>query len=416
MKFYLETYGCTANLGNSRDLEEALVQKGHIPTRAEEADILIVNTCAVTEKTERKILRRLHQLQGHRLIIAGCLPVALPSSIEDIKSRKTLGILSKFSAQEIASMYQEDQNSNFRYVFDGHVRQDLCGIVNIAEGCVGVCSYCIVKKARGQLISRDPVEIVESVKRLVKLGLVEIQLTAQDTAAYGMDIGASLLELLELINELPGEFKVRVGMMNPDTIQPIMEELMAVYRNRRIYKFIHLPVQSGSDRILDGMDRNYLAKDFRGIVKFLKENFPEMGLVTDVIVGFPGEEEEDFAETVRIIEETRPDKVNITRYSKRPGTFAAELYDMPERIKKDRSRTITRMWLGIASERNRRILGRCLEVLVTERGKGSSMKARTENYTDVVIPGAPALGSLQRVRITEANSFYLTGELSTSSK
>jgi len=411
MKFYIETYGCTANLGDSRDLEVTLIQTGHIPTRAEEADILIVNTCAVTGKTERKILPRLHQLQGHRLIIAGCLPVALPSSIKDIKFGKCIGILSKFSAQEIVSMCWEDQNPSFRYAFDGHVKQDLCGIVNIAEGCTGVCGYCIVKKARGQLISREPGEIVESVKRLVKLGMVEIQLTAQDTAAYGMDIGASLPELLELINELPGEFKVRVGMMNPNTIQPIMGGLMAIYRNRRIYKFVHLPVQSGSDRILDGMGRNYLAKDFRGIAKSLKENFPEIGLVTDVIVGFPGEDEEDFAKTMKIIEETRPDKVNITRYSKRPGTSAVELYDMPERIKKDRSRMITRMWLGIASERNRHALGKCLEVLVTELGKGCSMKARTENYTGVVIPGAPALGSLQGVRITEANSFYLTGEI-----
>ena len=335
MKFYIETFGCTANLGNSQDVADALQEMGHRPSSLEDADAVIVNTCAVTEKTERKILRRLRQLQGMRLVVAGCLFAALPESIRPISCRERLGLLDRSAARKIADLFEDPlmtrPSSSFQCPPQVPLaaRQDLCGVVNIAEGCNGGCSYCIVRKARGNLTSRRPEEVVEAVKKLVSSGNVEVQLTAQDTAAYGHDIGTSLPELLIAIGEIPGRYMVRIGMMNPNTAMCIMDDLVNALRSPRIYKFIHLPIQSGSDQVLERMCREYTAEEFIDICRRMRKEFPYMNIATDVIAGFPGEKKEDFEETLRVIEKIMPDKVNVTRYSRRPRTRAAQLYDMP---------------------------------------------------------------------------------------
>lgn len=412
MKFYIETYGCTANMGNSKEAVAALLKMGHLPVSLEEADIIIVNTCAVTEKTERKIKRRLRQIRGDRLVIAGCMAAAMPGALEDIKSRKRVGILGRSAAREIADHFSKVQSSDLRcQAASRSSLQDLCGIVNIAEGCRGGCSYCIVRNARGRLISRSPDEVVELVQKLLLQGAIEIQLAAQDTAAYGLDIGTSLPELLQRITEIPRRFMVRVGMMNPDTAMPISKELADAFHNPKVYRFLHMPVQSGSDRILESMGRRYSAGDFLGIIDDFRKSVDDISIITDVIAGFPGETETDFRQTMYLMSRMQPDKANITRYSSRPGTPASLMYDMPDRIKKDRSRELTRLWLEMAACRNRRYEGKILEALVTESGRGNTMKARAMNYTGIVIEGKPALGSIVKVDVTGSNAFYLTGRM-----
>jgi len=414
MRFHIETYGCTSNFGNSNQVEEALISLGHLNSAIEEADAVIVNTCAVTEKTERKMLKRLRLLQGDRLIIAGCLPAAVAGSVEQISCRKKLGVLNRSAAKEIAGSFSDDfsrKASLKRCIPAASIPDNLCGIINIAEGCQGKCSYCIVRRARGDLVSRDPEEIVELARSMIESGTVELQLAAQDTAAWGLDIGSSLPELLARVIKIPGRFMVRVGMMNPNTAQPILNEMAEAFRSPKVYKFVHMPVQSGSDEILEKMRRGYTADDYMEIIRLLRAKLPEISFATDVIAGFPGETEEDFAKTLKLMELTRPDKINITRYSKRPQTLASELYDMPDRIKKERSRKLTKLWLTTASENNRQYLGRILEILVTEIGRNKTMKARTQNYTGVVIRGEPPLGSQQTVKITTFGPFYLTATI-----
>lgn len=409
MRFHIETYGCTANFGNSRDAEAALLEMGHMPSSLDRADIVIVNTCAVTEKTERKILRRLRQLQGDRLVIAGCLPNALPDSVEKIGCILKTGILGKSAAYEVARLFDRPSPDLRSRVDPGHSRPDLCGIVNIAEGCNGGCSYCIVRKARGRLVSRSPEGIVNAVQKHIASGMVEIQLTAQDAAAYGLDIGTSLPELIEAITEVPGNYMIRVGMMNPDTARPILDDLISAFHSPRVYKFVHLPVQSGSDRVLKGMGRRYAAADFLEMANRLRRAFNEISLTTDVITGFPGETDDDFRQTLELIKSVQPDKVNVTKFSRRPGTPAARLYDMPDRIKKDRSREMTRLWLEIARMRNQRYEGRVMEAVVTERGRGNTMRARATNYLGIVVHGSQELGSFIKVKVGGSNPFYLIG-------
>lgn len=419
MNFYIETYGCTANLGNSQDLARALQETGHKPTSLEEADAVIVNTCAVTEKTQRGILRRLSLLQGRRLIVAGCLSVAMPESIGCISCRGRLGLLNRSSAAEISDLfgeyvipYQDDlqHGPSSDALPQGSFSVDaLCAVVNVAEGCNGSCSYCIVRKARGRLKSRELEDVALEVEKLAAQGASEVQITAQDTAAYGSDIGTDLGQLLNRLVQIPGDFMLRVGMMNPNSALLIKDELLRSYQSPKIYRFLHIPVQSGSDRVLRSMGRRYTAANFLNLVSAFRLAYPDITIITDVIVGFPCETDEDFIETLDLVERLQPDKVNITRFSARPGTPAARLYDMPDRIKKDRSREMTRLWLRIAAQKNRYYEGRILQARITERGRDGTMKARADNYLGIVIKGRPKPGSTVRVAVTNSNPFYVSG-------
>jgi len=421
MKFYIETFGCTSNLGNSQDLAKALQETGHTQSTLDQADAVIVNTCAVTEKTERKVLRRLSQLEGDRLIVAGCLSVAVPESIEGIRCRARLGLLGYSSAADISALFikpfirpadrmPEDFGPG---AFPACLcpSDNLCAVVNVAEGCNGSCSYCIVSRARGRLKSRRVEDVAAEVEGLAAMGAAEVQISAQDTASYGLDIGTDLGRLLDRLAEIPGDFCLRVGMMNPNSALSIKDLLIAAYQSPKIYRFLHIPLQSGSDEILRSMGRRYSSTDFLNIVEAFRSSFPNITIITDVIVGFPGETDEDFLETLQLIERLGPDKVNITRFSARPGTAAASKYDMPDRIKKDRSRELTRLWLDIAARRNMQYEGQILEARVTERGRDGSMKARAENYLGIVIKGWPRLGSSVTVQIEESNAFYVSGRI-----
>lgn len=409
MRFYIETYGCTSNQGNSQDLVRALQEMGHSLASLNEADAVIVNTCAVTEKTERKILRRLSLLQGRRLIIGGCLPAAIPESISQIKCQGSLGLLGRSAAAWVQDIFNEKDDSKKRAFPATGPGNDPCAVVNVAEGCNGSCTYCIVRKARGELKSRGVEEVAREVQTLVENGAVEVQLSAQDTAAYGRDIETNLGRLLSRLVAVPGDFKLRIGMMNPKSAQAISDELIHALESEKIYRFLHIPVQSGSDRILESMGRRYRAMDFLAVVSSFRSIYPDITIITDVIAGFPGETESDFKETMNIIDLMAPDKVNITRFSARPRTSASKLYDMPDRIKKERSRELTRLWLKSAEERNKRYVGEVLNARVTEQGRGDTMKARADNYLGIVVKGRPKLGSSIGVLVEDCNAFYVSG-------
>ncbi|HOO53012.1 MAG TPA: tRNA (N(6)-L-threonylcarbamoyladenosine(37)-C(2))-methylthiotransferase [Methanothrix sp.] len=407
MRFYLETYGCAANQGNSESFSAALIEKGHLPSSLEEADLVIVNTCIVTGKTERRMKRRLSQLQGERLVIAGCLPSAIHEAVRGISCREVMGILDRPAGLEMGEEFRPEESIPRRR----QPAQNLCAIVNISEGCRGRCSYCIVRRARGALRSKTVQELAGEVQRRLAEGVVEVQLASQDAAAYGLDLGSSLPELLDAVAGIDGDFRVRVGMMNPDLLSPILDDLIRSYENPKIYKFLHLPVQSGSDAVLAGMRRGYSARDFLDMVGRFRAASPDLTLYTDVISGFPGETEEDARATEALIRRAEPDKVNVTMYSSRPGTEASSLEDMPSRFKKDRSRRITLLWQDIAGRRNSRYLGKMIVAQVTEKGKEGTMMARSENYRKIVVCEPMSLGSVHGFKIVKTTPFYLTGEV-----
>ncbi len=413
MKIYFETYGCTMNQGDT-EIMMGLVKNHKIVNKAQDSDIIIMNTCGVIEYTERKIIKntKKYQAQGKKVIISGCLPKINKDAIE--KTRPN-AIISARSLESINNAIETvTRNEQFIQVTNNNPiksnttkkrTQHPIAIVPISEGCLGRCSYCGTRFARGRLRSFPLSSIVKETEKCVMQGFKEIQLTAQDTGAYGMDNDERLPSLLKEICKISGDFRVRVGMMNPEHVLKIHDSLIEAMQDEKIYNFLHLPLQSGDDKILQDMNREYIVKDFQRIVERFRETLDQLTFSTDIIVGYPTETEEAFQKTYKILEKTRPDVLNIKRYSPRPNTPASKLKDMPDRIKKDRSRLLTRLHHEIGEKNNGKFVGKEYRILITENGE-KSMKARTDAYKQVVLEKGE-LGEFKTVKIKDATASYL---------
>jgi len=399
-KIRLETFGCTANVGDTMKLRAILRKEGHAIVAEDEADVVIVNTCTVTKRTELNVLKRLKELkeEGKEVVVAGCMAAAQPDLVKSILGNEVTMV----TPQDIYKSYIEDQWLDF----DGVI-----SVIPIAMGCVGKCSYCIVKRARGDLRSYKPEKICEAVKSAVERGAKEIRITSQDCSAYGWESSeiVKLPELLEMITSVEGDFRIRVGMMNPFTMIHILDELLETFDSKKIFKFFHVPVQSGSDKVLRDMNRNYKVADFVEIVKSIRQRFEDSTICTDFIIGFPTETEEDFFSSLSLLDELKPEKVNITRFSPRPETEVSKLKDLLEREKKKRSRIFSSLYQKIVREKNNELEGKKLPVLITERGKKGGVICRDPAYRLVVLDKDLPLGATYTVRVTEAKSTYLMG-------
>ncbi len=416
MKVYVEAYGCTQNYGEARLMQEALSTGGHTLTRSEsEADAHVLVTCTVIEATERKMVRRMKELAARDkpLVVAGCMAAAQRDRVRAVVPRAKLLPPRKWTqivdllgqGTVCADRAAEREAEAFGW-------QD--AIVPIAQGCAGRCTYCITRVARGFVKSYGIEDLVAQVRRQVERGAKEIKLTGQDTAAYGRDTHSNLARLLEAIDAVPGEFRIRVGMADPLTVLPIVEDLAAAYRSDKIFKFLHLPVQSGDDDILTAMRREYTVAEFESIVEVFRRAFPALTLSTDVIVGFPGETEDQFEATMDLVRRVRPDIVNVTRFSARPGTPAAAMAGQVVGWRvKQRSRRLTFLRFGIAREIHQALVGDEVDVLVTEPGKDETRLARTAEYRQVVLHEPAPLGEFVPVRIDAARATDLFGHIVT---
>jgi len=285
-------------------------------------------------------------------------------------------------------------------------------VVPINYGCLGNCSYCCVHFARGRLRSYSIDDVVERVKQDLVSGAKEVWLTSQDTACYGKDIGASLADLLGRICEVEGDFFVRVGMMNPDHAIEILDELVKTYRDEKVFKFLHLPLQSGDDEVLKLMNRCYTVEDFRAVVQAFRKEIPKLTLSTDVICGFPGESREAFGRTKRLIAEVQPDIVNVSKFFSRPRTPAEKMVALSPQEVKRRSREVAELSRRISFGKNRGWRGWEGTVLFDERGKGESWMGRNFAYKPIVVKGGESLvGRFVQVRVVNAFSSYLEAEL-----
>jgi MiaB/RimO family radical SAM methylthiotransferase len=289
-------------------------------------------------------------------------------------------------------------------------KQGVSLILPIAQGCLGNCTYCITKKARGHLQSRPLPELVREAEDAIRSGSKEILLTAQDTGCYGADIDTDLAGLVRAISDLEGDFRIRVGMMNPDSLEE--KSYVPVWAESKAYHFLHLPVQSGSDKILELMGRAYTARRFEEQVSAFRRKDQRMTLATDIITGFPGETDDDHRRTVELVERIRPSIVNVTRFSPRPGTPAAKAKShIPSWIAKERSREVTAQRFRIAREHLSQFEGEEMEVLCTERGKGSSTIARDDRYVQVVLRETVDLGLRVRAKVTSATGTHVMARL-----
>jgi len=392
---YIETYGCRYNFGDTAKLIEILKSKGNtIVDSAETADSVIINTCTVVGPTERRMLRQFSRFREYDLYVTGCMPEVQREAIFAVCTPTFI------SSKTIHEVYR-----SVKTVSGGGV-----AIVQVAQGCVGRCTYCLTRIARGPLKSFSEEEILAEIQAHTRTGTQEIQITAQDTGCWGWDIGKSLPGLLNCIEDLPGRFMIRVGMMNPATVRGILDDLVDAFASDRIFKFVHLPVQSGSDAILDRMGRGYTVADFEKIVSSFKNRYPEITLATDMIVGFPGETRQDFSESLDLIGRVRPNKVNITRYSQRPFTSLPSKEDFPDWVKKDRSRLMNSHTEKVYTSINTGYLEKQVPFLVTEKIKTGSVMARSPDYLGIVIDEDLPLGYEGQAILKKDRKYFFIGQ------
>ncbi|PNX53702.1 MAG: hypothetical protein BV458_03100 [Thermoplasmata archaeon M9B2D] len=415
MKIYIETYGCTANKSDERLLIGLMTRDNHeVVQNIAQADVLVLLTCTVIGTTEQRMLSRLRVFQKtqKRIIVTGCMPTVQSDLIRSIVPQASL--IPCQSIQYINDIlkgntptFTESKKTMLPRLYD-----TIIAPIMIAEGCRLSCSYCITRFARGTLRSFPIHEIVSEVSCAVNQGCKEIQLTAQDTASYGLDTGTDLGALLSQVSILEGTFRIRVGMMNPATLKKNIDAILAAYQQEKIYKFLHVPVQSGDDDILKKMNRGYTVSDFIQLVQRFRNAVPTLTLATDVIVGFPTETTDQCKNTMRLLEDIHPDIINITRFSARPLTTAKKMKGrLPTYIVKERSKQITELCARLTLEKNKQHIGDIVRVLVTEKGKQNTSTGRTESYKQVVFTEQVSLGDVVDVRIIDAAPTYLVGKL-----
>lgn len=417
MKFYFESYGCTMNQGEAKIMEDIVCARGHeIVHDEDQSEVLVLVTCTVIETTELRMLKRLRELSktGKMVVVAGCM--ALVQKDEILKNNPDALILTPQYLKDIgkvADILGFDEESPKRAKnYDEYQKSSADAIIPISSGCLGSCTYCITKVARGTLQSHSPEILIESMKKVLSDGFKEIRLTSQDTAAYGADIETNLPYLLKKVSEIEGEFRVRVGMMNPENVKPYLPAMLEAFSDPRIYNFLHLPVQSGNDEILKKMGRDYTISDYFYVVDGFRETFPNLTLATDVIVGFPGESVSDFSDTLELIMKLRPNILNITRFSPRPKTLAMDMDNkIPSRIAKERSRELTKLQAEISKGINENFLGNRERILICEAGKPGSMMGRTDSYLPVVVKEPVNLCDFVDVEIIESKDTYLIGKI-----
>ena len=420
MRVYLETYGCAQNQGEGAAIARDLESQGHaLIDRPEGADAAVLVTCAVIGSTEARMVRRWRALAERvpRTIVTGCL-VPLRRDLLRGPGRERTTLVAIRDQPSIPALLTAPEGPRAENApgapaeLAGAVaRLPVAEEVVIAQGCTSGCSYCFSRLARGNLASVPLSEVVRRVRAAFTRGALEVRLSSLDTAAWGRDRGdgARLPELLRAVAQVPGEGRVRVGMMSPQSLAPILPEYLEALADERFYRFLHLPVQSGSDRVLDAMRRGYGVEEFRHQVAESRHRFPDLMLSTDVIVGFPGETDDDHRATESLVESIAPETVNVTRFSPRPGTPAARLPTVGPRVAKRRSRSLAALRLRVARRRLERWIGQVGPSRVVEHGSGVSAVARLPNYLPVVLGSRPALGTALDIRVEGARSTYLLG-------
>ncbi len=427
MRVYVRSFGCSTNLADGEALMGLLKKAGyHMTDSASEADMIIYNTCAVKGPTENRMINLLKRTPTtKKLIVAGCLPLInferlrrethFDGVVGPAAGDMILEVSKRVLGGEKVTALENATEAMPRLSLPHAQLNPVISIIPVSYGCLGSCAYCCVTLARGSLRSHRIEDIVERAKNDMVLCARELWITAQDTASYGRDLGTNLAELLRALCHVEGEFWIRVGMMTPNMANDILEELVEIFLDDHVFKFIHLPVQSGNNKTLKLMRRSYSVDDFKRIVAAFRESLPEITVSTDVICGFPGESEDAFEDTLRLIEEVKPDIVNVSKFFARPNTLAAKMKEstIPLAEIRRRSSLAANAAKKVASERNQRWVSWSGEILVDEVGKvANSWVGRNFAYKPIAVKSTSKLhGRKLFVRVVKPHPTYLEAEI-----
>jgi len=418
-KIWVEAYGCSASFSDSEMISGLIVNGGHsLAQSPEESDLSVIVTCSVKDATASKMIHRIKESNSKPLIVAGCLPKAEKNTVEKFAERasllgpnsigKTLQVIqSTLDGRKIIAL----EDSDISKVGLPKVRLNpAVGIIEIASGCLSECTFCQTKLSKGDLQSYRIGDIVRQVKTELSEGCCEVWLTSTDNGCYGLDIRSNLPELVNAVAEIPEKFFLRVGMMNPMYMPRIKNELLKSFENNKVFKFLHVPVQSGSDKVLHEMKRGHTAKIFRDVVTQFREKFDRFTISTDIIVGFPTETEDDFEKTLQLLDETRPDVVNLSKYSQRPGTDAAEMTQIDVSEVKTRSKKTYDLITKISRENNQKWIGWKGQVVFDEKFE-KQMRGRNFAYKPIFVHDEPKIGTISDVEIVDATNHSLIGKI-----
>lgn len=434
-KYYIVTYGCQMNVHESEKMAGILVKMGYSATdEMEKADLILFNTCCVRENAENHAFGNIGNLKKMKkknpsLIIAvgGCMPQE-KGKAELLKEKFPFIdiIFGNLNLNELEKLILQKQNQKKTLVNISEEGGEIIegeqpfrtsypnAWVNIMYGCNNFCTYCIVPYVRGRERSRTPQAILSECEKLVKEGYKEITLLGQNVNSYGNDGVTDMRfpELLRKVAEIPGDFRVRFMTSHP---KDFTEDLVkAIASNKKICHLVHLPVQSGSDRILKEMNRRYTHEDYCKKVKMLREYIPDCEITSDIIVGFPGETEEDFLETLALAKEVDFVSAFTFVYSKRTGTKAAEMENqIPEEIQKDRIMRLVENINDLTRKKSEKYVGKVIEILVEDYDKKRECYIGRDEYGRMGYfkSDKNIIGEFIRMKVTSANGVSLYGEI-----
>ncbi len=421
--FTILTSGSAHTLADSEKMAGLLTQaKFEWVNDVESADIVIFNSCAVKELSEELLFTPLGKVKTeypHKMIIiAGCIPSADPLN----QKLKPYCLLGTGQIHKIVQVAEEALNDNVVQLLEmeepsslnlPRVRQNLVvGIVPIALGCPEVYSSYKTKSTHATLQSYPVAEIKREVELALKDGVREIWLTSEDSFSYGLDIGTDIVALLRELVEVRGNFMIRVGMGNLEHLPKIKDDLAEIYKHPKIFKFLHLPLQAGDNTTLTEMKRHYTVEEFVATVHDFKEAVPEITIMTDIIVGYPTETDEQYQGTINVIRKTTPDCVNISPFWSRLGTKGAKLQPLSVEIVNHRSKTLSDIFHNISKMQNERWQSWEGEIIIDEKGTVEKQwVGRNFSYKPVIVEGEYKLGDVLNVKIVKTTTFDLRGEV-----
>ncbi|XP_043197219.1 threonylcarbamoyladenosine tRNA methylthiotransferase-like [Amphibalanus amphitrite] len=423
-RVHVRTWGCTHNSSDSEYMAGQLAAYGYIVTDdADSADLWLLNSCTVKSPAESHFRNEVERGRraGKHVVVAGCVPQGAPRS-DYLQGLSVIGVQQIDRVVEVVEetlkghtvrLYGQKKDAGKKLggapLLLPKIRKNpLIEIIPINTGCLNQCTYCKTKHARGELGSYPIEEIVSRASAAFSEGVCEVWLTSEDTGAYGIDLGVTLPQLLwRLVEVVPEGGMLRVGMTNPPYILDHLEEISRVLRHPRVYSFLHVPVQSGSDSVLEDMKREYFVKDFRRVVDFLKERVPDVTICTDIICGFPTETEKDFERTLELCAEYKFPSLFINQFYPRPGTPAAKMQRVPTQEVKRRTRALTELFHSYRPYDH--LVGRRQRVLVTEISHDRQyFVGHNKAYQQVLVPmDADFMGQLVTVEIVSASKFSM---------
>lgn len=422
MKVYLETYGCTFNQADGQIMANILGDEHEIVDNITDADVVILNTCYVKLPTEQKMITRINKIKTEypdkKLIVGGCMV-----EVDSERLNKFAGDSCWIGPHKI-DMINEVVNKSVcgevihecgktSMIKAGTVYKNfdsLIHILQICEGCNGACTFCCTKIARGFLVSYPIEKIVEEAKEAISKGCKELQVTAQDSACYGMDTGESFSQLLNQLAAIDGDFRIRVGMMHPKSLKDQLDEVINVIKNNeKIYNFVHIPIQTGSAKVLEEMNRLHTLEEYKMIIDKFRSEIPDLSIATDIIVGYPTETDDDFQKTIDLLYEIKPDIIHISKYMHRPGAKSSSLKEIDHALMKERTHKINKVKTEVMLENNKKYEGSVQKVLITGKGTSGGFVGYTNSYKNVIVDDVE-IGSFVDVRITEGKRTYLQAE------